>query len=92
MASGKKFGERRAVKTEQKDDDKHAKKVKLDGLKKLSPAQLADLLAAVSAEVERRAKEAADKKPLSKMDQKEFETFVAKQIAKAEKGNHDNVE
>ena len=58
--------------TEHKDEDKAAKKVKFDGLKKLSASQLADLLKAVSAEVEARAKTAADKKPLSKMSSREF--------------------
>jgi hypothetical protein len=72
---------------DEKHDGKDAKKMKLDGLKKLSPAQLAELLQAVSGEVERRAKEAADKKPLSKMSDNEFRTFVAKAIAK---GDHDD--
>ena len=69
-------------------DEKDAKKSKLSvGLKKLSAEQLGELHDAISAELKRRAQDKADRKPLSKMSDREFETFVAKAISK---GDHDD--
>jgi hypothetical protein len=71
--------------TNKHDEKDGGKESKTGGLKKLSAAQLAALLKAVSDEIEARAQDEADKKPLSTMNRKEFETFVAKAIAQGDK-------
>jgi hypothetical protein len=65
-------------------------KSKFAGLKKLSSAQLAELLKAVSGEIEKRALKAKDSKSPASMSDKEFQTWAAKQIATHSTGKDDD--
>ena len=61
----------------EKHDDNKSHKL-APGLRKLSESQLAAINAAIAEELKRRAKKAADNKPISGMDNKHFEQFKHK--------------